>query len=360
VPVGSGRFWFIGRADSDLTAITPYFGLIDEASKLNLNTATAQMLEALPMMTSEFAAAIVDWRDEDSEITTGGAESETYQRLRPSYACKNAPFETVDELRWVHGATMEMLFGEDANWNGVLDRNEDDGDQTLPDDNRNGRLDPGLLEYVTVFTREPNTRSDGSRRINVSNMNNTTRNSVLELFRERGIDQFRAEQILPPQGSYTSVLHFYVASRMEAEEFALIEAEITVSNDAFIEGLINVNTASADVLATLPGMDYERASALVAYRQSNPNRSRSVAWVKEVLEERRIQQVGRFLTGRSYQFTADIAAVGRHGRGYRRARFVFDLSEGTPKMIHRQDLTHLGWALGPQVRDDLLAAKELR
>jgi type II secretory pathway component PulK len=359
-PVGTATFWLIGRGDSDGQFSTPYFGLIDEASKLNLNTATAEMLEALPMMTSEFAAAIVDWRDEDSEITSGGAESETYQRLIPSYACKNAPFETVDELRLVYGATMEMLFGEDANWNGVLDRNEDDGDQTLPNDNRNGRLDPGLLEFVTVHTREPNTRSDGSRRLNISNLNANTRNTLLELARERGIEQFRAEQILPPAGAYTSVLHFYAASRMEADEFALIEGEITISNEDFIEGLINVNTASADVLAALPGMDYDRASAMVAHRQSDPNRTASVAWVKEVLEERTVQQAGPFLTGRSYQFAADIAAVGRHGRGYRRARFVFDLSEGTPKMIHRQDLTHLGWALGPQVREDLLAAKEIR
>jgi type II secretory pathway component PulK len=359
-PVGTALVWLIGRDDSDGSLSTPWFGLVDEASKLNLNTATARMLEALPFMTSEFAAAIVDWRDEDSEITSGGAESETYQRLTPSYACKNAPFETVEELRLVQGATMEMLFGEDANLNGILDRNEDDGEVTLPTDNRNGRLDAGLLEFVTIHTREPNTRSDGSRRINISNLNANIRNSLIELFRERGIDPSRAGQIVPQSGTFTSVLHFYAAGQMTAEEFALIEGEITVSTEDFLEGLINVNTARAEVLACLPGMDAERAEALVAYRRSNPNRPRSIAWVKESLEERAIQQAGPFLTGRSYQFAADIAAVGRHGRGYRRARFVYDLSEGTPKIIQRQDLTHLGWALGPQVREDLLAAKDLR
>ncbi len=29
-------------------------------------------------MTAELAASIIDWRDEDSDVTTGGAESEYY------------------------------------------------------------------------------------------------------------------------------------------------------------------------------------------------------------------------------------------------------------------------------------------
>jgi len=57
---------------------------------------------------------------------------------------------------------------------------------------------------------------------------------------------------------------------------------------------------------------------------------------------------------------ADIAAVGLHGRGYRRVRFVFDTVEGTPKIIYRQDLTHLGWALGKDARQNLLTAKGTR
>jgi DNA uptake protein ComE-like DNA-binding protein len=42
------------------------------------------MLEFLPGMTPALAAAIVDWRDADSELTMNGAEDETYQRLNPS------------------------------------------------------------------------------------------------------------------------------------------------------------------------------------------------------------------------------------------------------------------------------------
>ena len=64
---------------------------------------------------------------------------------------------------------------------------------------------------------------------------------------------------------------------------------------------------------------------------------------------------GDYVTTRSFQFTADIAAVGPFGRGYRRVKFIFDTSDGTPKIIFRQDLSRLGWALGDKVRETLLA-----
>jgi hypothetical protein len=73
------------------------------------------------------------------------------------------------------------------------------------------------------------------------------------------------------------------------------------------------------------------------------------------LSAQEISQAGRLLTGQSYQFTADVAALGPFGRGYRRSRFVFDLSEGTPKIIYRQNLGSLGWALGRETRATWLA-----
>jgi hypothetical protein len=40
-----------------------------------------------------------------------------------------------------------------------------------------------------------------------------------------------------------------------------------------------------------------------------------------------------WITTKSFQFTADIAAVGPFGRGYRRVKFIFDTSDGTPKIF---------------------------
>lgn len=344
VAVGEAHFWLLGRDFSQGAPNQIAFGLADEGAKLNLNTATVEMLELLPRMTPELAAAIVDWRDADSDISSGGAEAETYGRLRPPYLCKNAPFDSVDELRLVSGATMDILLGEDTNRNGILDPNE-------TDENRDGLADPGILEFVTVWSREPNLRSDGTARIRIGN-----RNAMQGLLRQ-AFNAERANQIMNRPGitNASSPLEFYTRSGMSAEEFAQIETEITTVGGPIIEGRVNVNTASAAVLACLPGIGDDKALELVAYRQANTDSVDSVAWVTKVLSAQEISQAGRLLTGQSYQFTADVAALGPFGRGYRRSRFVFDLSEGTPKIIYRQNLGSLGWALGRETRATWLA-----
>lgn len=340
----NAHFWLIGRDDGQGSPNQITFGLVDEGAKLNLNNpnVTLEMLELLPRMTSEFAAAIVDWRDANEDISSGGAEAETYARLRPPYLCKNAPFDSVDELRLVAGATMDILVGEDLNRNGILDPNE-------LDENRNGIADPGILEYVTVFSREPNTRADGTARVNINGNRQELQTLLSDTF------SGRASQIIIPPGQFSSLLEFYLRSGMTETEFMQIEADITTSSGSYIEGRVNVNTASAAVLTCIPGIGEDKAAELVNYRLSNAVGINSVAWVKNVLSEAEMIEAGPFLTGQTYVFSADIAALGPFGRGYRRTKFVYDLTEGTPKIIYRQGLGNLGWALGSETRQNWLA-----
>lgn len=356
VPVGEATFYLLGRAAEDETGVTRAFGLIDEASKLNLNTATLAMLKALPRINEELAAAIIDWRDTDEEITENGAESETYLRRQPGYASKNAPFESVEELALLNGADRTILYGEDANLNGMLDPNENDGGKTPPADNSDGKLDPGVIEYVTVFSREPNKRSDGSARVNVS----APSEELATLLRETFGDQKAAEIQVRLRPGYRSVLEFFIASGMTADEFAQIGDAVTVSNSKSTPGLINVNTASETVLACVPGVDVEKASALVAARLTRAEQGTGIGWVVETLGEEGAIQAGRYLTGQSWQVSADVAAVGRHGRGYRRTRFVIDNSADAPRIIYRRNLAPLGWALGSDIREALASTKEAR
>lgn len=365
VAVGDAHFWFIGRSDQQTALDEPWFGLVDEASKLNLNTATLTMLEALPRMTPEIAAAIIDWRDSNTSITDGGAEDETYQRLNPPYRCKNAPFESVDELRLVNGMDMEILYGEDGNLNGALDPNENDGDTSSPDDDRNGILDPGLMEYVTVWSRESTTGR--------TNVNDRT---GLTVVLQEAFGNSRAGQILGllfPSGgggggggvgqiTYTNDVQFYLASRMTRNEFDQVAEQLVAApiGTNYVQGLVNVNTASEAVLQCIPGIGTQYSATVTAYRLGNTDNLKSVAWLVEVIGSEAAQQAGPYITTRTYQFTADIAAVGHYDRGYQRAKFVFDTSDGTPRIAYRQDLTHLGWALGKTARENLQVASTLR
>lgn len=58
----------------------------------------------------DLAAALVDWRDEDSFITDlRGAEQDHYLRLQPPYRTRNAPFRQWQELAYVRGVTHDRL-----------------------------------------------------------------------------------------------------------------------------------------------------------------------------------------------------------------------------------------------------------
>jgi DNA uptake protein ComE-like DNA-binding protein len=348
LPIGDALVWFVGRDNHQRPTNQPVFGFVDEASKINVNTATRGMLEGLPGMTPELADAIVSWRSRNQ----ASANDSSYSRLDPPRLNKAAPFESVDELRLVYGATLDLLFGEDTNRNGALDDNENDGDQSSPRDNVDGLIQPGILEYITVYSRQPNTRANGARCINITTPQ--TRQPLLPILTQRFGGQ-RAAQIMSAVGNQemNSVAQFMIESRMTPEEWAQIRTEISASSNATVQGLINVNTASETVLACIPGIGTDNAGALVAYRLAHPEALTSFAWLTQILNRAAIVRAGPYITDRSYQFTVDVVAVGRSGRGFYREKSVFDLTRATPRIIFQQELTAYGWPLGVEARQVL-------
>ena len=174
---GRGMFGIVAPLEGDVSATGIRFGFVDESGRININqllqfgldeTQTRDVLMYLPEMTEEVADAILDWVDDDEEPRDYGAESDYYSSLDPPYYAKNAKFESIDELLQVAGVKPEYLYGEDTNRNGLLDPNEDDGDQSLPFDNADGVLNPGWAAYLTVDSRELNLRSDGTPKVYVN------------------------------------------------------------------------------------------------------------------------------------------------------------------------------------------------
>jgi type II secretory pathway component PulK len=363
VPIGDSRFWIIGRDPSGTPSAAPVFGLIDEASKLNLNRVGTNTLSYLPNMTVDLANAIVDWRS-----TNGlGNYSVNYSQL--GYEDKNSPFETVDELRLVYGMTIDLLVGDDVNRNGVLDANEKSS---------TGGTTPnyGLFEYTTVYSREPNFHSDGS---SLTNVNTATQADLTSFFQGAGVSSANTVaaavhgNIHPPGGAAANpaagVLDFCIRclnAGMSADDFAKIYNNVTTTTNNYTYGRLNINTAGEPVLTALfMGLNIDEqtadgaAQSLISYREQNPSSLTSPAWLVTALgqDNNIVTALARrdLITTRTFQYTADIAAVGPFGRGYRRVKFIFDITDGTPKIIYRQDLSRLGWALGENARETWVA-----
>lgn len=139
------------------------YGLTDECAKVNVNVLAnynplddvgRNMLMELPYMTVEVADAILDWIDADEEVREYGAEAESYSLVFP----RNGTIDSLEELMFVLGVEPQLMYGEDANRNGILDPNENDGEQSLPMDNADGILDLGWAAYLTTYSVEANYR----------------------------------------------------------------------------------------------------------------------------------------------------------------------------------------------------------
>ena len=371
VPIGDATFWIIGRGDSTSasTATVPEFGLTDETGKLNINTCVRSNLMFLPRTTDDIVDSILNWRSAAAATngtTTTGATDQTYSSLNPGYSLKGSNFESVAELRMVYGVDINLLYGRDLNLNGIVDYNEKTLDVPIGLDANGGTVDSGLLEFLTVYSMDPNLQTNfTSARANVTN--GTDLANVLNEYlpSDTKLAATLTNQVVLQQAAPHSLLEYYVrniSSGISRYEFEEIYDYITVSN-GIQRGMINVNTASRTVLNALDGMTPDMVEILINYRDTNPDNLRSIAWVAEALNITAVADLPKchpLLTTHTYQITADIVALGRHNRGYRRVRVTFDTSTGVPQIIYRQDLTHLGWALGKDIRDSILNSKEIR
>ena len=347
--VGDGFFWVLRANLQDQDDLD--FGITDEAAKINLNSASLEMLLKLPSMTAELATAIIDWRDEDSEVTPGGAENEYYLLLSEPYYCKNAPLETIEEVLLVKGASAEILFGEDINRNGILDDNENDAAQSDPADNKDGHLDRGFLDYVTVYSIEANVSRSGQQRININEGNNQQLATILR----EAIADDRYFLILNNirRGPFKNILEFYYRSGLTYQEFESLSDRLTTSNQDNIPGLVNINTASREVLLCLPELEETDVDALLTKRDSADINLDSIAWVTEVLQPEKAVAIGEYITTQSFQHSADIVSLSGNARAYKRHRAVYDTRSDKPRIVYFKDLSHLGWPLETEIISSL-------
>ena len=336
---GQYRIFHQGRRDEGGKVI---YGISDEEGRLNVNSASPEELAKLYGMTTDIAASIMDWRDGDNSPTPGGAESEYYASLRPPYLPRNGPFRTIRELLMVQGVTRDLLFGEDANQNGLLDPEEDDGKQTAPPDNHDGIMDAGWSSVLTINSAVKNVNAAGEERVNVQSADESALAAVPGISKDlaKAIVAYRnqnrieafadllevtavpqnqnqgqqpgqggpgARQPGPrgPQGVPTAGTPNRAAGPKLIDESTLMEIgdDVTTASEATISGLVNINTASPETLACLPGLNEQLAQAIVSYRQSAgffPN----IAWLLKVdgISRDIFKQVAPRVTARSETF----------------------------------------------------------
>lgn len=366
VPLADGYFWLI-RPDYGDPSL-PLFGLVDEGSKINLNSARPEMLLALPNIPPELTFSIVDWVDGNQDIDGDGAEDGYYLSLPDPYRCKNAPFETVEEVLLVRGAYPQLLYGNAPNAPVGTGMNSGFGSSFSGGLTADHWVARGLYDLMTVYSQQPGAQQSSDDNGNggsgggggnddddddpFMNVNRGSHRNRLREMLTATLGEQRAQEIASGD-NFDDIFDFYIKRHVTPEEFALFGNDIVTENNSPRRGRINLNTAPREVLMCLPDMDQSKADKIIAARQNNVDR-RSLAWVAEALGEEAVG-IGEddLVTGKSYQFSADILAVSADGRAFKRCRIVVDTADGTPRIIHRRDLTERGWPLERQVLDSI-------
>jgi len=300
--------------------------VIDESSKLNINTTTRGQLLALPYMEPYIADAIIDWRDENDTISGEGVESGYYQNLPFRYTIRNGPFKTIRELPLVKDVTEQLFYGEDTNFNGQLDYNERDGDKSPPADDRDDELDEGWIAYLSCYSYDRNTDAEGNRRVNINQANEMQLETSLGVKRSvarwivqrRENRQFESIADLIDNGSPKKPLEDSESDSepLDLQTFYLIADRITVDNNMQIPGKVNVNTAPKEVLTALFGSGDEAvqlAEDISAYRSSLIYGMQSIAELLNVLSIDNFKKIASLVTTRSNVFTIRCFATADRG-----------------------------------------------
>ena len=320
----------------------------DEASKLNVNTATKKQLMALPNMTIEIVDAIIDWRDEDDKPSPFGVEIQYYLKLPNGYPIRNGDFRTIRELLLVRGVTGDIFYGEDTNFNGRLDYNERDRSESLPNDNGDNVLDIGLIAYLTCYSYDVNKDAEDNGRVNINSADENKLAGALKISKghakwivENRSENYKSIADLIDENSSKKASNSGgnsdQAQRLDLETFKKIVDKITITDDATIPGRVNVNTASKEVLTALLGGNESTAQAIINHRE---NLSESMVAIGSLLDVRSLgvkgfKEIANQLTTRSSIFTIKSSAIADTTGTRGIAEVVLDRRGQSPKMLYR-------------------------
>jgi hypothetical protein len=298
------------------------------------------------------------------------------------YTSKHGPFETVEEMLLVQGASRELLYGTiDAEPLGVQGNAQVASGSGATD----FQTAQGIYDLLTVYSSE----KGSGQQVNINDRND--RSKLRDLLQKQLNDNSRVEAIIVGMGreTYVDAFDFALKAKLKADELSKIYDSLTTKSvtppagggtgngatgsgatgsvapggaggaaGAAVQGRINVNTAPRDVLLCLPNLDSSDVDKLIAARQGSAAGDTSVGWVMDALQNKAVG-LGNLITGKTVQYSADIVAVSGNGRAYKHCRIVVDTSGSTPLIKYRRDLTDRGWPMDPQILTSLRSGQGL-
>jgi type II secretory pathway component PulK len=372
------------------------FGLSDEASRLNLNHPGKADFSKIPGLTAAFATALGQFIGQSSGAAPSGlrqrpdgrsqqqftgqssntappgdstlpalaqdnplaAPQDVSQVFSPVDIPHHGPLATLDELLLLPGMSSALLHGAPPSLEDQPVQQPDANGPQLPPDDSHSKRSHGLDQYFTVFSRDPNLSNAGQPRCNLNDTNAPLPASNLPASFSNYVAALRTAnlQLQHPSDALEATVtatdekgvQVEIASGVTKENLPTLLDQFTTEKKDFDAGLVNVNTASATVLATLPGIDMPLAESIVATRQDlSPESRATIAWLYQegVVDADKFKEIAPSLTARGYQFHFNVIGYGMRSGRYRVLEVVVDVAPSAPSVVYLRDITRLGLPL---------------
>lgn len=386
--------------NSDVLA--PMISVADAEAEVDSENIAVSLLMGLPGMTADVADAILDWIDEDSEPRELGAEQEYYTTLATPYSPPNGPLQSVEELLLVRGITPTLMFGADANRNGVLDPDEQQRYGVTVE--TPGAL--GWAAYLTVHGAEANKRRDGGFRINVNQddmellydqlgeaIENDLYASYIVAYRIAGRANLPAaasavelEQTAAQTANQTWMPDLLTQLDLSGgggtslnQVLDLIDSTVTIGDGDeavtyespfpsdpvsmalfmpiimdslatqdvdLMPGRINLNECPAELLYGIPSLSEEAVQEILQLREieSDDENRQFETWplVEGIVTVQEMRSLVPLLTGGGDVYRAQVVGYFESSGAAHRAEIIVDATSVNPKIVAWRDLSHLG------------------
>lgn len=221
--------------------------ILDAGAFLNVNSVTQEQWERMGVE-PDIIDAILDWREEGFQPRPQGAKDEYYNTLPQPYNTKLRPFDLVDELLLVRGVTPSLLYRPIENTTAPALTSGDVATQ------------PALYELLTADSEAPNTRQDGSAKINANS-------ATVQQLTQAGVSQTAAQAVVTQRntvGTFTSLNQVFQTPGLTPTDAEALLNVLTTTNETIVTGKLNLNSVTEPVLRTFPDLTEDVISAIIS------------------------------------------------------------------------------------------------
>jgi type II secretory pathway component PulK len=235
--------------------------VVDNCSKLDLNTATEEQLLNLNLL-QEQVESFLDWREAGNNARPQGAKDDYYNNLPRPYNAHLNRLQSVTEL-------LDIQFFTPADVYQLPQNRSTSG-------NNVNTIESPLFDLVTIDAFSAAYAPDGNGKVNI----NQPQLQAQQFAQQAQISVQAATSILAarnarPNQQFARMSEVIALVNNNPQDIRNILDRVTTSQTERVEGRININTASPEVLGSIPGIERNLADQIVDQRPSGGYRALS-------------------------------------------------------------------------------------